>query len=278
MNRVMKRTMRTAAVIVACAAWGGVLMLGQPKPKSAKEGDAIRAIQAAVDPDARLKAIDDVLTTYADTEYKILLLQMAVGTAQQKGDFALTTTWAERTLDADPKNVLAMLALAQGQAMHTREFDLDKEAKLAKGEKYAHAVLDALKDAPKFRTDISDEQWVDAKKGLAAQAHESLGIMAAVRKNYVGAVAEYKLAIAASGAPEPTIETRMGDAYARDGKYDEAIAAFDKAMAAPDVSAQVKQVAQNTKASAMRKKAAGAAPAATAPASAVQQVEIEKKP
>jgi tetratricopeptide (TPR) repeat protein len=273
----MKHAMSTVAAFLAVAALGCGLAWSQqaamPKVKSQKEQQALTAIQTAADADARIKAIDDMLTNFADTEFKVILLQMAVQTAQQKGDYTATTVWAERTLEADPKNLVAMLAIAQGIATHTREFDLDKEEKLGKAEKYLHTLLDSLKDAPKFRPDITDEQWTQAKKGFTEQAYEALGMVAAVRKKYDDAVADYKLALEADSSPDPAVLVRMGDAYFHAGKYDDAIAQFDKAIATPDAVAQIKQFAQARKAEAVKKKETGAKPA---PTTTVPQVEIVK--
>ena len=180
---MIKNIVRTLLVI-GC---GAGLVMGQakqPKPKSQKEVDAIMAIQNATTPDARIEAIENLLTKFADTEFKVMVLQMAAATAQQKGDMDKMIIYAERTLEADPKSFSAMLMLAQGWASRTKEFDLDKEEKLARAEKYAKDALEQMKTAEKFRPDITDEQWAASKKDFGAQAHEALGSVAMVRKKY----------------------------------------------------------------------------------------------
>ena len=59
-----------------------------PQPKSQKEVQALQALQAAKTPDEQLKAIDNVLENFADTEYKVMLLQMGMQIAEQKNDYA----------------------------------------------------------------------------------------------------------------------------------------------------------------------------------------------
>ena len=56
-----------------------------PRAKSQKELDALKQVQAATDPEQRIKAIDNVLENFADTEYKQVLLDMAAvgGTSQR---------------------------------------------------------------------------------------------------------------------------------------------------------------------------------------------------
>ena len=109
------------------------------------------AIQNATTPDAQIAAVENLLTKFADTEFKGMALQMAVQAAQQAGDMEKMTVYAERTLKEDPKNFMVMMMLSQSIAQKTREFDLDKEEKLKQAEKYANDGLEALKTAVKPR-------------------------------------------------------------------------------------------------------------------------------
>src|SRR5919202_6761469 len=97
----------------------------QPQPKSQKEVDALMAIQNAQDPDARMAAIDNLLKNFADTEFKVALLQLAAASAQQKGDVDKMIIYSERALEADPNSYQAMLMIATGTAQRTREHDID---------------------------------------------------------------------------------------------------------------------------------------------------------
>ena len=232
-----------------------------PQPKSPKEAEALQAIQKATAPDDQIKAIENVLTNFADTEYKVFLLQSAMQLAENKGDLAQITTYAERTLEADPKNVYAEVTLASEIASHTREFDLDKEEKLAKAEKFAKAALNDVKTFPKQSSRITDEQWDKEKKNLTAQAYAAEGLMAMARKKYDDAVTQFKAAVDTSGVPDPNTSFRLGEAYLKGGKTDEAIATFDKVIAMPEASPQVKQYAATRKADAAKLKGAGGAPA-----------------
>lgn len=242
---------------------GAGLLFGQkdPQPKSPKEVEALQAIQKATTPDDQIKAIENVLTNFADTEYKLMLLQTAMQIAEQKGDLPLTTTYAERLLEADPKNVYAEVTLASEIASHTREFDLDKEEKLAKAEKYANAALEGIKTFPKPSAKITDEQWDKEKKNLSGQAYVTLGLVAITRKKYDDAIAQFKTALDTVGVPDPNTTFRLGEAYLKAGKTDEAIAQFDKVLSMPESSAQVKQYAQQRKSDAAKLKGAATPPA-----------------
>ena len=244
-----------------------------PQPKSQKEIQALQGIQAAKTPDDQLKAIDNVIENFPDTEYKTMLLQMGMQIAEQKGDYAATVTYAERVLEGDPKNVFALSTLALQTTAHTREFDLDKDEKLAKAEKYANSAIANVKDAPKIRPDLTDDQWTKVKADIVAQCHDTLGRIAVLRKKYDVGINEFQTAISSGATPDSTTVVRLGDAYLQAGKYDDAIASFDKAIGMADAPAQVKQVAAARKADALKKKGAGAPPPGAPPAG---QVEIKK--
>ena len=246
----------------------------QPKPKSQKEVDAINAIFNATEPDARIAAAENLLTKFADTEYKAVALQVAAQSAQQKNDFEKMVIYSERTIEADPQNYPAMLMLANGIAQKTREFDLDKEEKLQRAEKYARQSIELINAAPKPRPDITDEQWEGAKKDSLAQAHEALGLAAMVRKKYDLAASEFKTSTEIAPAPDQATMVRLAAAYNLSGKPDAALPVLDKVMAMPDLNPQIKQVAQNEKVNAMKLKSAGAKPG-TSPAPP-PQVEVKK--
>jgi tetratricopeptide (TPR) repeat protein len=243
----------------------------KPAPKSKGEMEALQALFTAIDPDSRIKAADALLTKYADTDFKGLALYVAALSYQQKNDYDKMIVYAERSVQADPKQYAAMLLLARGIAQHTREFDLDREEKLTHVEKLTKDALDVLKDAPKPNPQVTDEQWAQGKKEFTAQAHEALGYAAKARKNFDVAIAELKLAV--EDSPEPVAMVTLAQVYDQAGKPDEATAMLDKVMAVPDLHPSIRQFAQAEKVRAAQIKAGGAKPPASAPA----QVEIKKE-
>jgi tetratricopeptide (TPR) repeat protein len=249
----------------------------QPQPKSKGEADALMAIFNTQDVDGRIKAAEELLTKYVDTEFKTVALQIIAVSYQQQNDFEKMVIYAERTLESDPNNYVAMLMLASAIPQRTREFDLDREEKLARAEKFARSAEEALKTAPKPRPDIPDEQWAAVKKDFSAQAHEALGLAAMVRKKYDVAIAEFKTAIETAPTPDPTVMVRLGAVYNLTGKYDEGIAVLDKVMAATDVHPQVRQFAQAERVRAIQAKTGGAKPATPAAPSTTAPAQVEIK-
>jgi tetratricopeptide (TPR) repeat protein len=232
-----------------------------PKPKSQKESDALRkvlAAQQAKDWDGEIQAINSVLENFSDTEYKPLLLSMAMNAAQQKGDYPQTVIYGERALQADPNNILSTVMLAEVIAQHTRENDLDKEQSLKKAEDYANKALDLIKNsaAPPPGVAVPPDQWQQYKKDLAAQAHDALGQVAMLRKNYPQAIDSYKMALGEASKPDPATMDRLAKAYVDSKQYDDAIATADKVLAMSDAPPVVKQFAQQLKDQATKLKSA----------------------
>lgn len=228
----------------------------QPQPKSQKEAEAVMAIMNAQDPDARIAAAENLITKFGDTEFKAVAWQLAAFSAQQKGDFEKMVIYAERTLEADPQNYSAMLMLASGIAQKTREFDLDKEEKLTRSDKYAKSAIDLIAQAEKPNPQVTDEQWEAAKKDYLAQAHEALGMAAVARKKYDVAIEEFNKSISTAAQQDPGTLVRLMSAYNRAGKPDDALALYAKVAAVPNLHPQIKQIAETEKASATKLKAA----------------------
>jgi tetratricopeptide (TPR) repeat protein len=267
---MMKRAFRNIAALTWAALAFGFSPLWAQKPKSQKESQAILAVQMAKTPDERITAIENVLTNFADTEFKVALLQMAVQSEQQKNDFTQTVFYADRLLKADPKNAFALVTLASETARHTRENDLDKDEQLAKVDKWAKDAVEAAKVMPKLRADVPDADWEGFKKDMEAQAYEAMGMADVVRKNYDGAAEKYKQSLATGSTPNPATMVRLAQVYMSTGKLDNATFTLDKAINTPNVPDQVKTIAQNMKNDIAKRRpaapaAAPASPAAPAP-------------
>jgi tetratricopeptide (TPR) repeat protein len=238
-----------------------------PAPKSKEELAALQAlINARSSPDATIKAAEDLMTKFADTDFKDMALFSEAGAYERKRDIDKAQTYAERTLEVNPKYFQATLMLAELLAQNTRENDLDKEEKLGRSEKYANETIQLVKAAPKPNPQIPDQQWEDAKKDLTAEAHNALGLSALVRKKYDVAIAEFKTAADTSAHPEPAYQVREASALNSAGKYDDAVAICDKVMADQQVLPQVRQVAQAIRATAIKAGAKNTTPPAAAPA------------
>jgi tetratricopeptide (TPR) repeat protein len=231
-----------------------------PHPKSQKELDALRTVQAdlqAQNWDKEIQDINNVLENFTDTEFKPQLLSMAMDAAQRKGDYAQTVVWGERILQNDPNDIPAHVVLAETIAQHTRENDLDKDQSIKKVNDHANKALDLLKNANTPPPGMPEAQWPEYKKQLTSQAYDALGQAADLNKKYPDAITDFKSALDAM--PTNSVATaRLAKAYVGNKQYDDAISTADKVLAMNDAPPVVKQFAQQQKDQATKLKAAPA--------------------
>jgi len=230
----------------------------QPQPKSQKEVDALNAMFQAADNDARIKAANDLLTKFADTDFKPLALYMITNAYNEKNDPTNTIVYGERAVDADKASALgahARIMMAMALAKTTKEFDFDKEEKLGRADKLAKEAVEVLKTAPKFNPGLSDEQWAQAKANYTGEAYVAMGMSATVRKNWNAAIEAYKASAEADPSNAATF-VRLGSAQMSANKYDDAIATLDKVIAMQGVDAQIVTIAKAEREKAVKAKGA----------------------
>ncbi len=232
-----------------------------PKPKSQKEVDALKKVQAdaqANNLDAEITDINAVLENFADTEYKSMLLNMAMEASQRKQDYAQTVAFGQQVIAADPNDITARVTMAETIGAHAKDTDLDKDQTVKKVQDYANKALDLLKTANTPPAGFPPEKWPDLKKQLTSQANDALGQASELDKKYPEAITHYKAAL--DTMPENSVAmVRLSKAYVENKQYDDAIGAADKVIAMAAAPPAVKQFAQQQKDNATKLKAAPAA-------------------
>jgi len=229
-----------------------------PKPKSKGEQDALMKVQTAAqanDPKATLAAISNVLENFTDTDYKPMLLNMAVQAAQQSGDYAETLVWGERAVQNDPNNVEARAIMAETIAANTHATDLDKDQSIKKIDDNANKVLDLLKTANTPPLGVPVDAWPKEKMRLNGEAYDALGQAADLNKNYPEAIKQMQAAMTADPS-NPLLPARLTKIYNDAKQYDDAIATADKVLAMPNLQDQIKNYVSAQKNVATRMKAA----------------------
>jgi tetratricopeptide (TPR) repeat protein len=219
-----------------------------PGTKSVGESQALIAlIQAAQSQnnDAVIKAADELVTKYADTQFKETALLQEAEAYKNKNDADKAQIYGEQALAANAKSYQAQLMLGEILASKTRENDLDKEEKLTKATKYLSDAIVNVQTASKPNPQITDAQWEEGKKFVVAEAHNGLGMVALVRKKYDIAATEFKSA--ADSDPQPAYLVRLASSLHSSGKEAEAIEVCDKVLADPQLHPQIKQVATQIK-------------------------------
>ena len=148
--------MKNVFTAMALLAMGTLLLIAQPKPPSPDELKALQAIVNTKTVDTRVAAVDNFVKGFPKSDYRSFALTMAAEAYETGGNTAKAIIYYQQALEANPKDYNAMLMLAAETARTTREFDLDKEEKLAKAEKYAKDGMALIPDAVKPNPQVTD--------------------------------------------------------------------------------------------------------------------------
>ena len=275
-----KTILRVAMVLALCTPLFAQQANPNSKPKSQAEVDVLMAIQDAKDPDVRIEAIHNLLTTFKNTEFQEFASFMMMLSYQQKNDFEMMLLYGQKTLEINPNNIDTLLSLGYAIPARTGEFDLDKEEKLAKAEDFAKRALIAIPTLENTNADVTPEAWLVAKKNYMSQAHDSLGLVAMRRKDFSAAETSLRKSLEVAAEQGASTFYHLGTTLKEQGRLDEALEMADKSTAAggvmtggdQDLAKVLKAQIIKAKAAAMMKKSkpAAPAPAAEAPAPAAE--------
>ncbi len=222
-----------------------------PKAKSQAELKALQALQSAPDPDGQIKAAEDLLSKYADTDFKEWALTIEANAYRNKNDNVNAQVVAERVLEVNPHAYMMENLVGTLIVTHIGEHDLNRAEEVAKCEKLFNGAIADVMAATKPNPTITDEQWTANQKYTVAEAHNGLGILAQIDKHWDVAAKEYQLAV--DNDPEQdAYGTRLANAYVMIGKKAEAAALCDKLLAKPNLHPTIKQMVTQIKAQATK--------------------------
>jgi tetratricopeptide (TPR) repeat protein len=249
----MKRTILTAVVALTAGLTGLLAQqaAGQaagkaPMAKSQAELKAVQALNSAGDPDSTIKAAEDLVTKFADTQYKEYALTREAQAYKDKRDPVNAQVYGERVLEINPKSFLMELLVAEVITPSIKEHDLNYPDEIAKVAKLCNDAIVNIQAASKINPQQSDADWEAGKKFLVAQAHNDLGTLARVQKHWDDAIKEYQLAI--EGDPEQdAYAAYLAISYLGAGKNADSIATCDKILAKPNLNPTIKNFVTNVK-------------------------------
>jgi hypothetical protein len=138
MKRILSLAALSAALTVPVIA---LQSPAQPKPKSQKEVDALKKVQTdaqASNWDQEIADINNVLENFADTEYKDMLLSMAMEAAERKNDYGQIVAFGQQVIQANPNDIMSRVTLAEAIAQHSKDTDLDKDKSVKQIQEYAN--------------------------------------------------------------------------------------------------------------------------------------------
>ena len=225
---MMNRMLKLALAASLCAAG---LLAQQPNFKSQEEVDAFIAVQSAASVQDRANAGVAFIATYPKSEAVGLAAYMTMLSYQQLNDFESMLLYGDMVLEHNPApGVMAgtLISLAGAIPTRTREFDLDKEEKLAKAEDYAKRAMGLIPTLAKMDPNMSDDEWLVTRKEFMSQCHEALGGVALKREDFSAAEASFRQSLALSAQPLPFTLYNLAMVLSKQGKNDEAAAEAQK--------------------------------------------------
>jgi tetratricopeptide (TPR) repeat protein len=248
--------MRKKAVVAMMALTGAMVLAQQvtappaaavgstPKVKSKEEAAAIKKVTEAKSADEKIAAVDALVTGFADTVFKSVALMEAAEAEDSKSDYVKAVSYGELAIQADPMQFYGMILVAGELAQHTGKYDLDKEEKLGKAEKYVAQALAIIPTATKPAGGGSDADWNTFKKDQTANAYKDLGLVAQARGKYDEAAKQYQLSVDTAASPDTVTMARLANSYNEIGKYTEALAMATKVLKIDGLNPTVKQFAE----------------------------------
>lgn len=227
----MRRFMVLALAGMLCAA----LALAQaPQFKSQKELDAFMMVQSAPSSQERAQAGTAFLREFPKSEAVGLASYMVMLSYQEMNDFDNMLLYGEMVLDKNPPAGIkagTLISLANAIPTRTREFDLDKEEKLAKAEDFARQAMGLIPTIPKMDPNLTDDQWLETKMDFMSQCHEAIGSVMLKREDYPAAEAAIRKSLEMAPSPAAFSFYQLATALSKQGKNDEAAKFADRCTA-----------------------------------------------
>ena len=213
-----------------------------PMAKTQPEFAAYQKFWNTPDADEQIKAAEEFLKTYPDSELKGYAYMAEMRSYQAKNDFNHLREFGEKILELDPNDLPTLITLATAIPERTTDNDLDKDQKRATAETYAKRALEGIdklpKPVPPATASEADKntalaQWTVSTNDARSQAHYALGLVSMQRHSYQMAVDEFLLAakLQAPTQPDPILYWRLGLAYEFNNKqFAEALKAYEKSV------------------------------------------------
>jgi tetratricopeptide (TPR) repeat protein len=177
------------------------------------------------------KAADEFAAKYPASDLKIFVYEKAMHEYQAEYNQPKVLATAEKVLQLDPENVIALVLTANVLSDSLSEKDSDRDKKIAEIRKNGSHALQLMDANFSPVANATPEQVAAYKKTLQALAHSALGITALKIGEDDGAEKELKAAADANpGQPDPFIWYHLALAQDHQKKYDAALVSVKQAL------------------------------------------------
>jgi tetratricopeptide (TPR) repeat protein len=206
----------------------------------AEQARSFSPILSELDPDKSIKLVDDFAKQYPDSPLLSMVYSFGANAHQQKGDVEKVVAYTGRSLKLNPDNLTSLILRIQMLPMpqYLRNHAADHTTILQEAENDAKHALQLTAQIPR-QPQESDAQYQKRLDNFTSQIYGPLGTVhlemasggpaGLDRDELAKAEHELNTAVSSSVNPDPRDCYRLGEAYALDGKWDDAILAFKKA-------------------------------------------------
>jgi tetratricopeptide (TPR) repeat protein len=241
----MKKLMKRALFMLVCFSSAGLWAQKPAPPSKAGQTPAKHVAQAKTDQEfkdynaayaavggaALEKAADEFAAKYPASDLKIFVYEKAMHEYQTENNQPKVLATAEKVLQLDSENVIALVLTANVLSDSLSEADPDRAKKVAEIKKNGTHALQIMDANFSPVANATPEQVAAYKKTLQSLAHSALGITALKTGDDAGAEKELKAAAEANPAqPDPFIWYHLALAQDHQKKYDDALVSVKRAL------------------------------------------------
>lgn len=208
---------------------------------STAQAEDYNKLKNQTNPDAIISAANAFEQKYPKSPLLTYTYALEAGAYQRKNDAANVVKYGEKSLDLDSSNLISLLMVSSvlpTPQMLNGVSDTEKENRLGAAEKYAEKALQEINTLP-MEPKETPAAYQKRKDAIASGAYSSLGMVHLERAQMalVGvdqgelskAEQNFKNAITKAQTPSPTDYFRLGEIYAMQNNFADAINAYTKA-------------------------------------------------
>jgi tetratricopeptide (TPR) repeat protein len=208
-----------------------------------EQAEEFSIIKSELDLDNSIALVDHFVKKYPDSLLLSYVYSFGASSYQQKGDVEKVIEYSGKGLKLKPDDLLC-LVLRIGilpQPQYLKNHGADRDEILKETQTEANLALRLISRLPKHPNE-ADADYHKRLVSIASQVHGSLGMVhldqASVplagpdKGELAKAEQEFQIAVTTTDRPDPRDYYRLGEAYALDGKLDDAIQAYTNASQA----------------------------------------------
>jgi len=213
---------------------GNTLTLDTNPPVNAEEDAALKAFQdiPVADSKKRIESGEAFLAKYPESRYRPVLYNSLTNAYLQIGQVDKMEEIGEKEIALRPDDVQVLAVMAQTITRTMSGSTPNPNQVLDKAEQYSKRAIELTPTIPK-PANLTDENFVAAKKQTLAMAHSGLGLVYVRRGKYSDAIPELEQAVTIDPSPDPVNYYLLGRANEKTSHFAEAVTAYSKCAALP---------------------------------------------